>query len=207
MHLQPPLFLLNFLLGDIISKVMAIDLSDISSRMEKALEIVRAEISSIRTGRATPSLVENIICPVYGGTQRLKVVELGTISTPTPGTITIAPWDVSIVGEIRAGIQVANVGLTPIIDAEIIRIQIPPLSQERRQEFIKLLHRQLENGRVMIRQIRHDKMIDIKRAFEAKELNEDEKFRLEQDLQKLTDEFVEKIEEIGKRKEAELLAV
>lgn len=183
------------------------DLSDIRPRMEKALEIVRGEISSIRTGRATPSLVENIICPVYGGTQRLKVVELGTISTPTPGTITIAPWDVSIIGEIRTGIQVANVGLTPIIDAEIIRIQIPPLSQERRQEFIKLLHRQLENGRVMIRQIRHDKMIDIKRAFEAKELNEDEKFRLEQDLQKLTDEFVEKIEEIGKRKEAELLAV
>ncbi len=186
---------------------MAIDLSDISSRMEKALEIVRAEISSIHTGRATPSLVENIVCSVYGGTQNLKVVELGTISTPDPGRVTIQPFDVSIIGEIRQGIEKANVGLTPIIDGEIVRIQIPPLSQERRQEFIKLLHQQLENGKIMIRQIRHDKMIDIKRAFEAKELNEDEKFRLEQDLQKETDEFVGKIEEMGKKKEAELLAV
>ncbi|MFZ5366220.1 MAG: ribosome recycling factor [Patescibacteria group bacterium] len=183
------------------------DLSDVSPRMEKALEIIRAEISTIRTGRASPSLVENIVCSVYGGSQNLKVVELGMISASTPGAITIKPWDVSIIGEIRSGIQAANVGLTPIIDGEIIRIQIPPLSQERRQEFIKLLNLQLENGRVMIRQIRHDKMIDIKRAFEEKELNEDEKFRLEQDLQKLTDEFVEKIDEMGEKKEKELLTV
>lgn len=184
-----------------------VDLADIRLKMEKALEVLRGELSSIRIGRATPSLVENIICPVYGGTQKLKVVELGTITASDPQTIIITPWDVSIIGEIRQGILAANVGLNPIIDGEVIRIAIPPLSIERRQEFVKLLHQQLENGRIMIRQIRRDKMVEIKKAFEAKELNEDEKFRLEQDLQKITDEFIGKIEEMGKKKETELLAI
>jgi ribosome recycling factor len=183
------------------------DLSDIRPKMEKALEVVRGEISSIRTGRASSSLVENIECLVYGGTQKLKVVELGTISTPDPQTIVIQPFDPSIIGEIRQGIERANIGLVPIVDGEIIRIKIPPLSSERRQEFVKLLHHHLENGRIMIRQIRHDKMIDIRKAFEEKLLNEDERFRLEQELQKITDEFVEKIGEMGKRKEEELLAI
>lgn len=183
-----------------------VDLSDIRLRMEKTLEVLRGELSSIRAGRATPSLVENIICPVYGGTQKLKVVELGTITASDPQTIIITPWDVSIIGEIRQGILAANVGLNPIIDGEVIRIAIPPLSIERRQEFVKLLHQQLENGRIMIRQIRRDKMVEIKKAFEAKELNEDEKFRLEQDLQKITDEFIEKIDQMGKKKEGELLS-
>ena len=184
-----------------------IDISDIHARMEKAFEVLKNEVSSIRTGRATSSLVENIICPVYGGTQKLKVVELGTISTPDPGTITIQPWDASIIGEIRQAIQAANVGLTPIIDSEIIRVSVPALTAERREEFIKLLHRHLENGRIMIRQIRHDKMTDIKRAFDDEDLPEDDKFRLEKDLQGMTDEFMGKIEEIGERKEAELMAI
>lgn len=186
---------------------MSIDLDDIRPRMEKAVEVVRSEVSSIRTGRATSALVENIVCSVYGGTQRLKVVELGTIATPDPATITITPWDVSIIGEIKQGIEAANVGLTPIVDGSLIRISVPSLSAERRQEYVKLLHRHLENGRVMVRQVRHDKMVDIKRAAEAKELSEDERFRMEEELQKITDEFVEKIEEMGKRKEGELLLV
>lgn len=184
-----------------------IDLVDIRPRMEKALEILRSEVSSIRTGRATSALVENIVCSVYGGTQKLKVVELGTIGTPDPNTITIQPWDVSIIGEIRQGIQGANVGLTPIVDGEVIRIAVPSLTAERREEYVKLLHRHLENGRIMIRQIRHDKMAEIKRAFDEKELPEDDRFRLEEELQEITDEFIEKIEEMGERKEAELLAV
>lgn len=184
-----------------------IDLSDIRSRMEKAFEILRGEIASIRTGRATSALVENIVCTVYGGTQRLKVVELGTIGTPDPGTITITPFDASVIGEMRSSIQSSGVGLTPIIDGQLIRIAVPSLSTERRQEYIKLLHRHLENGRIMVRQIRHDKMADIKRDFDAKELPEDDRFRLEEELQKITDEFVEKIEALGKKKEEELLAV
>lgn len=183
------------------------DLLDIRPKMEKALEVLAGELSSIRTGRATSVLVENIICPVYGGTQHLKVVELGMIGVPDAKMITLTPWDASIIGEICQGILAANVGLTPIIDGTVIRIQVPSLTLERRQEYLKLLSRQLENGRIMIRQIRHAKMADIKTAFENKELGEDEKFRLEQDLQKITDEFVGKIEEIGKKKEEELLTV
>ena len=184
-----------------------VSLDDIRPRMEKAFEILRTEVASIRTGRATSALVENIACSVYGGTQRLKVVELGTIATPDPGTITITPWDVSIIGEIRQGIGAANVGLTPIVDGEVIRIGVPPLSSERREEYVKLLGRHLENGRIMIRQIRHDKMAELKRAADSKELPEDDRFRLEEELQKITDEFMERIEELGKRKEEELLAV
>lgn len=192
--------------NDIIN-LMSTDLSEVKPKMEKSLEVLSNEVSSIRTGRATSALVENIVCPVYGGTQRLKVVELGTISAPDANTITIQPWDASIIGEIKQAIQSANVGFTPIIDADVIRISVPSLSAERRAEFIKLLHRHLENGRIMIRQIRHDKMSEIKRAFEAKELGEDEKFTLEKELQEMTDNFMEKIEEMGKKKETELSQV
>ncbi|MDO8551776.1 MAG: ribosome recycling factor [bacterium] len=186
---------------------MPVDLNDIPSRMDKVLEIVSGEISSIRTGRASSALVENINCNVYGGTQRLKVVELGTIATPDPGTIIITPWDPSILGEIRNSIQAVNAGLTPIVDNQFIRIFVPSLSAERRQEYVKLLHKHLENGKVMIRQIRHDKMSDIKRSAEAKEMSEDDRFRMEEELQKLTDKYVEKIDEMGKKKEEELLAI
>lgn len=183
------------------------DLTDIRPKMEKALEILSGELSSIRTGRATSSLVENIICSTYGGTQRLRVIELGTIGVADAKTITITPWDASAIGDIRQGILTANVGLMPIIDGGVIRVQVPALTLERRQEYLKLLSRQLENGKVMIRQVRHEKMNEIKTAFEGKEMGEDDKFRLEQDLQKLTDEFVEKIDEIGKKKEEELMTV
>ncbi|PIU03670.1 ribosome recycling factor [Candidatus Shapirobacteria bacterium CG08_land_8_20_14_0_20_39_18] len=183
------------------------NLTDIRPKMEKALEILQGELSSIRTGRATSSLVENIVCSVYGGAQKLKVVELGMIGVLDARTITITPWDNSIVGEIRQGILAANVGLMPIIDGAVIRVAVPALTLERRQEYIKLLSRQLENGKIMIRQVRHEKMADIKNSFENKEMGEDEKFRLEEELQKVTDEFVNKIDEIGKKKEEELLTV
>ncbi len=183
------------------------DFSDVREKMEKSLEIVCGEIAGIRTGRANPALVESLVCSVYGGTQRLKLNELAMISAPDPKTIVIQPFDASIIGEIRQGIEKANLGLVPVIDGEIIRIQVPSLSMERRQEFVKLLHGQLENGRVMVRQVRHEKMVEIKRAFEEKALSEDEKFRLEEELQKITDEFVGKINEMGEKKEAELLQV
>lgn len=185
----------------------SMDVEDIRPRMEKALEIVQGEVSKIRTGRASATLVEDIVCPVYGGSQKLRVVELGTILTPEPQQIIISPFDPSIIHEIRNGILTANVGLNPVIDGEVIRIAIPPLSEERRQELVRLLGRHLENGRIMIRQIRHDKMIDIKKAAQASELSEDERFNLERELQKITDEFVEKINQMGAQKEEELMKV
>lgn len=175
--------------------------------MQKVLGHLQGEISTIRTGRASPALIENIICQVYQGTQNLRLKELASITVGDPQTLLVQPWDSSIIGEIRQGILAANIGLTPVVEGNVIRISIPPLTFERRQEYIKLLHQKAEESRVAIRNIRRDKMVEIKQNFEEKQLSEDEKFRAEQELQKITDEYIKKVEEMGKRKEEELLRI
>lgn len=183
------------------------DVEDVRPRMEKSLDFLRQEILSIRSDKAAPSILENLLCSVYGGTQQLKLVELGTITSPDPRTLVFQPWDASIIGEIRQAISKTGIGLTPIIDGAVIRMAVPPLSLERRQELLKLLGKLLENAKISIRMIRRDKMVEIKNVFENKEVSEDEKFRSEQELQKITDEYIEKIEEMGKKKESELTTV
>ena len=183
------------------------DEASIKSKMQKVVDIVVSDISSIRTGRATPTLVEDLIINAYGGQQKLRINELATISTTDARTIIIDPWDKTVIGEIRKGILSANIGLNPIIDGEIIRINLPMMTSEDRKEYIKLLSTKLESGKVMIRQIRGEVMKSIKRGFENKEITQDEKFDQEKRLQEITDEFVGKIEEIGKKKEQELLEV
>lgn len=183
------------------------DFADTRQRMEKSLLVLQEEIASIRTGRATPALVENILCSVYQGTQNLRVKELASITVSDPQTLMVQPWDGSIIGEIKQGILAANVGLTPVIDGGVIRLSIPALTAERRQEYVKLLHQKSEEARVAIRNVRRDKMVVIKNAFEDKKLSEDEKFKAEADLQKVTDEYIGRIGEMEKKKEAELLQV
>jgi len=175
--------------------------------MQKAFEVVLSDVSTIRTGRASPAMIEEIVCEVYEGSQRLKLKELASIAVSDAQTLVITPWDQTILEEIFKSLQKSERGLAPNKEANLIRIKLPPLTSEQRQEFVKLLGKKLEAGRVMIRQIRQDKMREIRQAFEAKELNEDEKFRLEQEVQKVTDEFVGKIDELGKAKEEELLSV
>ena len=181
------------------------DDSLVRSKMQVVMELVNSELSTIRTGRATGAIVEDLYVTVYGGQQKLKIKELGTISATDPQTLTIEPWDKSIAGEIRQGIQKANVGLNPSLDGEIIRISMPPLTTEDREKYVKILSGKLENGKVMIRQIRAEFMKEIKDLFEKKEISEDEKFRQEKKLQELTDEFVENVESTGKKKEEEIL--
>ncbi len=183
------------------------DETQISSKMQHVVDNLTTEISGIRTGRATTSMVENIICPAYGGTQSLRILELASITVPDPTLIVISPWDKSIIGDIKKGILEANVGLNPNIDGEVIRIIISQLTTEDREKYVKLLSQKLENGKVMIRQIRGDEMHEIKHKFEAKELTEDDKKDLEDSLQKLTDSYVTKIEEIGEKKKQELLQI
>jgi len=142
------------------------DESSIRAKMQSTLDVVTSDIAGIRTGRATPALVENIICPAYGGTQRLKVVELATITAPDPTQIIINPYDKSIIGDIRKGIEEANIGMNPSIDGEIIRITMAPLTTEDREKYVKLLSGKLENGKVMMRQVRADEMHEIKKKFE-----------------------------------------
>lgn len=184
-----------------------LDLQETSQKMQKALEVIHQDLQTIHTGRATPALIENVILVVYGGSQKLKVAELATIATSDPRTLVITPFDPSIIEEIQKGLLEANIGLTPVLEGEVIRITIPSLSEERRHEYIKLAKTKLENGRVMIRQIRHEMMGDLKRMFEAKEISEDDRRRNENDLQELTDKYISEIDERGRRKEEELLQV
>ena len=175
--------------------------------MQKVPEILKSDLATMRTGRAAPSLVENIVVTAYGGTAKLKVIELASIATSDPQTILITPFDASIVGEIRKGIQEANVGLTPVIDGPVIRVSIPPLSQERREELVHLLNQKLEGGRIQVRQIRHEAMQEIKKAETEKNISEDERIAQEKEVQKITDETIGIIDSLGERKKEELMQV
>lgn len=179
-------------------------LSKFRARMRKALEIVLADVATIRSGRATPSLVESLIVLAYDGTQRLKLMEMATITTMDAKTLVILPFDPSVIRDIEKSILEANIGLTPVVEGESIRITIPPLSEERRNEYIKLARVKLEAGRVMVRQIRHDAMQELKRSEGAKTITEDQRKVAEKKVQELTDEMMSEIEAIRERKEKEL---
>ncbi len=183
------------------------DDSSVRSKMQEVIGLVTSDIASIRTGRASPAIVEDLEIQAYGGQQKLKINELATISAEDAKSIVIDPWDKSIIGEIKQGIDAANIGLTPIIDGEIIRINLPPLTTEDREKFIKLLSSKLENGRIMVRQVRGEAMQTIRKQFEDKELSEDDKFNQEKRLQEITDNFVEKINKAGEAKKQELLKI
>src|SRR3990172_2489386 len=139
-------------------------IADTRDKMRKALDVLRSDIATIRTGKATPSLVENITVTVYNGASKLRVMEVATVNVSDPHTLVLTPFDASIIEEIRKGIMESGAGLNPASDGAVIRISIPPLSQERRQELIHLMHQKLENGHIMIRQIRHEAMDEIKKA-------------------------------------------
>jgi ribosome recycling factor len=177
------------------------------SKMQKAIQVLQEDLSTIRTGRASPALVENVVISAYENTQHLKIKEMATITTDGPRMILIAPFDPSVIRDIERGISVANLGFTGAVDGNLIRINIPPLNQERRDQYIKLAHVKLEGGRVMIRQVRHEIMSDLKKKFEAKEISEDDKKRLEKDIQTYTDEFISEIEVLREKKEKELQEV
>lgn len=181
--------------------------SQTRDRMKKAFEVTQTDLSSIRSGRATPALVEKIVISAYGGSQKLKVMELATITTTDAKTLVISPYDPSIIGDIEKGILEANTGLTPVIDGEVIRISIPPLSEERRQEYIKLARAKLEAGRIMIRQVRHDAMKDLKKVEDEGTISQDERKHGEKMVQELTDEVIADIDNLEARKEQELLQV
>jgi ribosome recycling factor len=179
----------------------------IRAKMQSVLEIAAGDINAIRTGRATPSLVEDIMVPAYGGQSRMRVMEVASITAPDTQTLVISPWDKSIIGDIKKGILEANLGFNPSIDGEVLRISFPPLTREDREKYVKLLGTKVENGRVMIRQVRGDAMHDIKKRFEDKSITEDERFGQEKKLQEVTDEFVAKLELMGEKKKQELLQV
>lgn len=178
-------------------------IADTREKMRKAIDILASDIGTIRTGKAAPALVENISVSVYGGTAKLRIMELATVNAQDASTLVLTPFDASVIEEIRKGIMESGAGLNPASDGQVIRISIPPLSEERRQELIHLMRQKLENGNVMIRQIRHEAMSDLKKG----DLPEDENERLEKEIQKATDDFTAEINALGKKKEEELLQI
>lgn len=180
-------------------------LEEAQKRMQGAIEHLRSELAQIRTGRASSSLVSDIAVDAYDS--KLMVKELAQIMTPEPHVILISPWDKSIITNIVGGITRANIGLNPVIDGDLIRIVIPPLTTERREQFIKQMHGTLEKHRVEIRQIRHDYIEDLRAQKQAGKMGEDEEKRQEHEIQKLHDEFIEAIEVAGETKEEQLREV
>jgi ribosome recycling factor len=176
-------------------------------QMGKILEVIKGDLSTVRTGRATPSLVENITVNAYGGTAKMRVLELAHVSVSDSQTLLIAPFDTTIIGEIQKGIQEANIGFTPSIDGNVIRISIPLLSEERRQELVHLVNQKLEGGKIQARQVRHEAMAEVKKMLDDKAISEDDSSRLEKEIQKLTDDVIADIDLLGKKKEEELMAV
>ncbi len=177
-------------------------LQETSQSMDKAISFLQQDLATVRTGRATPSLVEGLVISVYGGSTKMKLMELATTVASDAQTLMITPFDPSILDEIQKGIMEANTGLTPSSDGHVLRIAIPALSEERRQELVKLMHQKLENARIMVRQARQDGLQDVKKN---EDLSEDDVKRLEKDIQRLTDEHIATIDGLGKAKESELM--
>lgn len=176
-------------------------------RMERALQVLKDDFGTVKTGKANPQLVESIVIKAYGGSAMLKVNELATIHVQDASTVIITPFDHSVLGDIERGISDSQMGLGISVDGSIIRITVPPLTQERREEFVKLIHKKAENGKIMIRQSRAESNDEIGKMKKDNEITEDDEKRLEKEVQKLTDEYVEKIDEIEKMKEQELMTV
>ncbi len=174
-------------------------------RMKKALETTVSDLSGIRTGRASPALVEKIEVEVYGG--KYKIQELATISVPEPRLLIISPWDKSTISAIEKAILKSPLGLTPTTDGNVIKLPFPPLSEERRRDILKIVARRIEEGKVAVRHIRRTANEELEKLEEEGEASEDEVFRAKERVQKLTDKYVELLNEAQKSKEKEILEV
>lgn len=180
-------------------------LFEAEEKMTKTEEIVCHEFSGVRTGKASPALVENIMVDAYGSHMRIR--ELAGITTPEPRMILISPWDASMVHPVEKAIQKANIGLNPAVDKKLIRLVLPELSQERRVEFTKIVRKMAEDGRVAVRHVRRDAIEHLKKETKAGTITEDELATSEKEVQKLTDRFIAKIDEHLAHKEKEIMTV
>lgn len=178
---------------------------DFKQKLDKIVEHLKIEVSSLRTGRATPALVEDLEVDYYGAKTPLKAI--AAISSPEPRTLEIKPWDKNAIQPIEKAIQGSSLGLNPVTDRDAIRLSIPPLTEERRKELLKLLGKYLEEGRIHVRRERDEKLKEIDGKEKAKEISEDEKFRQKNEAQKIIDEINKKIEETGLSKEKEIATV
>jgi ribosome recycling factor len=180
-------------------------LRETRATMEKTAESLVEELRGIRTGRASPALVERITVEYYGTMTPLN--QVSTISAPEPRLLTIRPWEASMIGPIEKAILQSDLGLTPTNDGKLIRLAIPRLSKERREDLVKVVSRRVEESKVAIRNIRREANDDLKEFQDEKMISEDDFHRGRDQIQELTDEYVVKMDDIGNRKEQEILEV
>ncbi len=180
-------------------------LLEAEEKMIKTEEVVVHEFAGVRTGKASPALVENILVEVYGSQMRIR--ELAGITTPEPRLLVIQPWDAGTAHPIEKAIQKANLGLNPSVQGKVIRIVLPELSQERRVEFVKVIHKMAENGRVAIRHVRRDAIEHLKKESKEGKITEDDLAHGEKEAQKLTDQYIAKIDAHLAHKETEIMTV
>ncbi len=175
---------------------------DLEGKMTNAVESIKREFREIRGGRATPALVEHLTVDYYGAPTPLR--QLAAITAPEPRLLVIQPWDAKVMPDIEKAIQKASLGLTPVAEGKILRLPIPPLTGERRNDLTKLVNKMAEEGRVSIRTLRRDANEAVKKLKNEKQVSEDEAFKAQEQVQKLTDGYIEQINTLAKAKEQEL---
>lgn len=179
--------------------------SDLEAQMQKSIEATQRAFNTIRTGRASASLLDRIVVDYYGSPTPLK--SLAGISTPDSSTITIAPYDISALQTIERAISMSDLGLTPSNDGKVVRLNIPPLTEERRKELVKMAGKLAEEGKVAVRNIRRDAVDGVRKQEKSNEISEDEARDLQDQVQKITDKFVAKIEELLAVKEKDITTI
>lgn len=180
-------------------------LKEASQQMDRNLEAIAREFSGVRTGKASPGLLDTVQVEAYGSKMPLK--QTATVTAPEPSMLVVQPWDTNLVAAVSKSIQSADLGLNPAVDGNLIRVSIPPLTEERRRELVKVLHRMAEEGRVAVRHARHKAKQEIERQQKESEIGEDQMRRQLDALQELTDEHIKKLDDMLARKEAEVMEV
>jgi ribosome recycling factor len=180
-------------------------LSDADSRMGKSVDALKRELGSLRTGRATPALVENLAVDYYGVPTPLN--QIATITAPEARLIMVQPWDKQALKDIEKGLLKSDIGFNPSNDGSIIRVPIPPLSQERRREMVKVLKRKVEDGKVAARNVRRDALEQLRSMERSKDISQDENRRAQDNLQKATDSQIAQMDQVSTTKEAEIMEV
>ncbi len=189
---------------DKLNEVKVVDaLTSAERRMQKAIENLKHELGSVRTGRASPSLLDRVLVEYFGVPTQINA--LANISAPEPRLLVIAPWDKNTIGIIEKAILKSDLGLNPTNDGKVIRLAIPQLTEERRREMTKIVHKRTEEGRVAIRNVRRDAHEELKKAEKDKLISEDDLKRGTEKLQKLTDSYIVQADEVGQHKEQEIM--
>ncbi len=174
-------------------------------KMDATMDAIRREFATVRTGKATPALLDTVRVDAYDS--KMPLNQVATISTPEANLMVIQPFDKTLLGDIERGIQMANLGLNPVNDGSVIRLPIPPLNEERRKEYVKILHRMAEEGRVSIRQARREVNDEIKALTKDHDIGEDEGHRQLEQVQTMTDDHIRMIDDLLRHKEEEVMAI